>query len=368
MASAHSSARTSASPVGGEVALVEDEVDDGEHRPQPVGQLGVDGHAVGDVGGPDLVLGPHEPLGHRRLGDEEGPGDLGGLQPGDQPQRQRHLGAGGQGGVAAGEDQAELVVGHGPTSVGSSSGACRRTASAWRSSRVDSRRMRSIARLRAVVMIQPAGLGGSPVSGQRCEGDHEGVLDRLLGEVDVAEEADQGGHRSSRLGAEDPLDVGRAGRRMPGQSLGLVLEGPDLDRAPQAALPSAAQLQGGVEVGGLDDPEAAELLLGLGEGAVGGEDLAALVASTTVAVSAGCRPPANTQAPCVLELGVEGVDGGEHLLHLVLGGIVLALDHVHGEQVLRHVGSSWFGARPRRRLTLYTNAIRPIDTSAEIFA
>jgi hypothetical protein len=45
--------------------------------------------------------------------------------------------------------------------------ACSRWAWAWRSSRDASRRSRSIARLRAVVMIQPAGLGGTPRAGQR---------------------------------------------------------------------------------------------------------------------------------------------------------------------------------------------------------
>ena len=54
--------------------------------------------------------------------------------------------------------------------IGPSSGcsrACRSAAWAWRSSRRPSRRRRSIARLRAVVMIHPAGLGGTPPEGQR---------------------------------------------------------------------------------------------------------------------------------------------------------------------------------------------------------
>jgi hypothetical protein len=50
----------------------------------------------------------------------------------------------------------------GPSRAASSAAAC-----AWRSARELSRRRRSIARRRAVVMIQPAGLGGRPVSGQR---------------------------------------------------------------------------------------------------------------------------------------------------------------------------------------------------------
>jgi hypothetical protein len=44
-----------------------------------------------------------------------------------------------------------------------------RVASACLAARDASRRSLSIARLRAVVMIQPAGLGGSPSAGQRSE-------------------------------------------------------------------------------------------------------------------------------------------------------------------------------------------------------
>ena len=50
------------------VALVEDQVDDGEHRGEPVGQQVVGRHAERDPGGLDLALGAHEPLRHRRLG------------------------------------------------------------------------------------------------------------------------------------------------------------------------------------------------------------------------------------------------------------------------------------------------------------
>jgi hypothetical protein len=51
--------------------------------------------------------------------------------------------------------------------TGSLPGGWSSSASACRSAREASRRNRSIARLRAVVMIQPAGLGGSPAAGQR---------------------------------------------------------------------------------------------------------------------------------------------------------------------------------------------------------
>jgi hypothetical protein len=38
------------------------------------------------------------------------------------------------------------------------------------------------------------------------ERDHERLLDRLLGEVEVAEDADQGGDRPSRLAPEQAID------------------------------------------------------------------------------------------------------------------------------------------------------------------
>ena len=73
------------------VALVVDQVGDGQHGAQPVGQLSVIGHAVGDVGVADLALGAHEALGHRRLRHQEGAGDLARLQTADQAQREGDL-------------------------------------------------------------------------------------------------------------------------------------------------------------------------------------------------------------------------------------------------------------------------------------
>ena len=58
------------------VALVEDEVDDGHHGVEALGQLVLVGDAVGDAGGADLLLGAHEPLRHRDGGHEERARDL----------------------------------------------------------------------------------------------------------------------------------------------------------------------------------------------------------------------------------------------------------------------------------------------------
>ena len=131
-------------------------------------------------------------------------------------------------------------------------------------SRVDSRRSRSMARLRAVVVIQPPGFGGTPVGRPLLGGDGERLRDRVLGEVDVAEDADQGGGAAAGLTPEDRrasvVSHPASGGPRPGPRRRRRLAGP---------------LEGGVEVGGLDDPEAAHLLLGLGVGAVGHRHVAA---------------------------------------------------------------------------------------------
>ena len=78
---------------------------------QAVGELGAAGHAVRRVVVAQLALGPHDALRHRRLRHEEGSGDLGGVEPAEQAQRERHLHVGRQRRVAAQEHEAQLVVG-----------------------------------------------------------------------------------------------------------------------------------------------------------------------------------------------------------------------------------------------------------------
>src|SRR6202035_2720833 len=74
------------------------------------------GQAVGNPRVADLAFGPDEPLGHGGFGHQEGAGDLGGGEPAQEPERQGDLGAGGERGVAAGEDQAQPVIAHGAVS------------------------------------------------------------------------------------------------------------------------------------------------------------------------------------------------------------------------------------------------------------
>ena len=73
------------------VALVEDEVDDREHRREPVGEVGLARNAVRDPGVADLALGADQALRHRRLGNEERARDLRGAEPAEEAQRERDL-------------------------------------------------------------------------------------------------------------------------------------------------------------------------------------------------------------------------------------------------------------------------------------
>jgi len=83
-------------------------------------------------------------------------------------------------------------------------------------------------RLAAQTVDRPvAGGGDDPPrrarwkSGRRPppQGRGERVLDRLLGEVDVTEDADQDGHRAAVLGAEHTLDIRSGQGRHAGDQL-----------------------------------------------------------------------------------------------------------------------------------------------------
>jgi hypothetical protein len=92
------------------VALVEDEVEHGEHGLQPLRQRVRRGLRDRDARQPHLALGAHEPLGYGRLRQQQRPRDLGHGQAADQPQRERHLGLERERRMAAREHQPEPLV------------------------------------------------------------------------------------------------------------------------------------------------------------------------------------------------------------------------------------------------------------------
>ena len=187
------------------VALVEDQIDDREDARQPVRQQMVGGHAERNPRLLDLPLGPNEPLGHRRLGHEEGPRDLVGLKPAERPERERNLRIQVQRRMRAGEDQLEALVGE---------------------ARVGDLVLHRLGHLQELRPGRQRSLAAEPVdrpvsSGHdeparrivrhavprpALDGDGKRLLDGFLGAIEVTEEADHRGKDPPPLPAEDLLD------------------------------------------------------------------------------------------------------------------------------------------------------------------
>ena len=194
---------------GGGVPLVEDEVDDPEDAREPIWEQLRGWHAKRDPRLADPSLCPHEPLGQSGLGDEEGPGDLGRRQAPDLPKRQRDLGVERERGVAAGECQREPLVGNrvhvillGRELVEPGEQRCLSPKGLLAPEPVD----------RPV-----AGGGDDPGAGvarravlrPALERLCERVLHRVLGEVEIAEDAGEDGDAASPLFAIDACEVGQ---------------------------------------------------------------------------------------------------------------------------------------------------------------
>jgi hypothetical protein len=162
-------------------------------------------HPEGDAGGLDLLLRAHEPLRHRRLGYEERARDLGRGQPAERPQRERDLRVRGERRVAAREDELEPLVGEGRLVHVVLCGLGRVEQPGLLRQRPLAAEVvdRAVARRRD----QPRALvGGDPVRRPAGGGDRERLLRGLLGELEVAEDADQGGHDAPPLVAEGLLE------------------------------------------------------------------------------------------------------------------------------------------------------------------
>src|SRR6266542_2018477 len=227
-----------------------------------------------------------------------------------------------------------------------------------RSSRDASRRTRSIARLRAVVMIHPAGLGGSPVDGHRRTAT-------VNASWTASSATSMSRKRLTRTATARPYssrntrsisEAARAGTR--GSVLGLVLERPHLDRQRDRPGGLTAPFERGVEVGRPDDHEAAAVLLALGVRAVGREHLAVLEPHDG-GRARGVQAPVEDPRARGLDLPDQGVDVPHHLLE-IHGGWGRSVGLVDAEQVLLHrVSLLTLPPAPCRLLTFDTNGIRP---------
>ncbi len=200
---------------GRRVALVEDQVQGREHR-RPAFTKRLPGRdLVRDRRVADLPLGADEALGHRALRGEEGPRDLGRRQPAERPQSERHPRFDRQRRVAGGEDQPQPVVGE---LLGLDHGRLR-LVGGWTFQRLDQPALLGESLLTAQAVDRavspdpddPRGrVIGYAVRGPALQSPHERVLNRLLGKVEVAEDADQSRDRPPRLTPEQAADVLRA--------------------------------------------------------------------------------------------------------------------------------------------------------------
>ncbi len=189
------------------VALVEDEVEDGQHGAEPLGEEVVGRDAKRDPGRPDLPLGAHEALGHRRLRDQERVRDLRRRQAYDLAQGQRHPRVRGERRMTAGEDEREPVVGDRAHALV-----------------VHRQRFETGEQLRLpgedAVTPDPvdcavargrdhpgAGVGGRPVARPAFERGGERILHRVLGEGEVAEDTGEDRDGTAPFLAEDATDV-----------------------------------------------------------------------------------------------------------------------------------------------------------------
>ena len=95
---------------GGDVALIEDQVQDVLDYAQPLAAVGPGRRGELGTCRADLLLGAADALRHRRLGHDEGPGDLRRAQPADGAQGECDLRRRGERGVTAKEQQGKGVV------------------------------------------------------------------------------------------------------------------------------------------------------------------------------------------------------------------------------------------------------------------
>ncbi len=195
---------------GGRVALVEYQVDHPQHALQALGQFTQLRHLIGNPGVADLRLGAHDALGDGGRADQPGPGDFLGAQVADLAQGQRHLGIGRQCRVAAGEDQAQAVILH----ILDAPVVLFQLLQLAEQRRLGSRETRpsaqGIDRLEAADRHQPGpGVVGHASVLPALDGHEEGLVQRLFGQVEIPQQADQGGEDPPRLLAVDQRHLRR---------------------------------------------------------------------------------------------------------------------------------------------------------------
>lgn len=223
----------------GRVPLGEDRVDDLEDAGQPRGQFVGAGHPERDPGLADLLLGPHDALGHGRRRHEERPRHLRGGEPGEAAQGQSGAVLGGEGGVGAGEEQLEPLVrklieaetgtaagagtgpetGAGHVRTGGGLGAFRVGGEDGEPGGVRLVAPQPVHRLPPGGRQQPGpGPGGDTFGGPVPQRGLDRLGRHLLGQVEVPEPADEGGEQQPALLPEHRLDGFGGHKALPGDT------------------------------------------------------------------------------------------------------------------------------------------------------
>ncbi len=185
-----------------EVALIEHEVDHVQYCGETLGQVGARWYFVRNPRVPDLGLRAHNALRQRRGGREERGGDLLGRQTAHLAQRHPHLCVRIDARVAAGEDQTQPVVGD--VVVLGFDHVLRDIELAGS---LAPGLPKAIDGLEPAGRDQPrAGVRGCPLDRPALHRRRERILKRLLGEIEVAEQADQGREDAAGLRAINRLD------------------------------------------------------------------------------------------------------------------------------------------------------------------
>src|SRR5215211_4331288 len=187
------------------VALVEDQVDDGEHGVETVREHMPRRHLERDPRRFDLALGPGEPLRHRLLRNEERAGDLLCGQTAERAQRECDLAIERERRMAARKEQLEPLV--------PNRRVLRLLLHGLR--HLEQARLLSEDAVAADAVDRAVSCGrhepgsrmrGRPLARPARGGDRERLLRGFLGEVEVAEEADQAGEDTPPFLAKDPFE------------------------------------------------------------------------------------------------------------------------------------------------------------------
>jgi hypothetical protein len=195
------------------VAFVEDQVQHLQHGGQSVPSVLGRWEDKPSASGLDLLFGPADPLTHGDFTDPISVGNLSGGQSAHGSQRQRDLGDRGQNRMAAQEQQRQAIVSNRflPRSRGRLTGQLV---------------LATLPKLLGAELVdhaavadpdQPAtGMVWNAVVGPLLRGGEQRFLDRVLGDVEVAESAHQRAEHLRRLGAQQVLELWRGGRHLPG--------------------------------------------------------------------------------------------------------------------------------------------------------